>query len=162
MSNNACHSGQTAVTTDPQPIRPSTFADALVPVVIVSLLIFLPAMSCLLRGDAGDPDVWWHLKAGEWIIEHGSLPVEDAFSSHGQGNAWTAYSWLPEVTLAALHRAFGLRGIVLFTAALAAAIIAAFYNLLRRMQGVPLLTYALTTAAVIGIVPLLSPRPWLV
>ena len=104
-------SGYHAVNTNPQPPKPGTFADALVPVVVVSLLIFLPAMSCLLRGDAGDPDVWWHLKAGEWILEQGSLPTEDAFSSHGQGNAWTAYSWAAEVALAGLHRAFGLRGI---------------------------------------------------
>src|SRR5512134_588720 len=44
-----------------------------------------------------DPDVWWHLRTGQWIIEHGAVPRADVFSTFGTGKPWIAYSWLFEV-----------------------------------------------------------------
>jgi hypothetical protein len=28
----------------------------------------------------GDPDIWWHLKTGQWMLEHGQLPSADPFT----------------------------------------------------------------------------------
>src|SRR5438105_533820 len=30
-----------------------------------------------------DPDLWWHLRVGEWVIENGRVPANDPFSAHG-------------------------------------------------------------------------------
>lgn len=44
-----------------------------------------------------DPDIWWHLKTGEWIVAHGSVPWADPFGANTHGERWIAYSWLAEV-----------------------------------------------------------------
>jgi len=33
-----------------------------------------------------DPDIWWHLQTGRWIIEHGAVPQTDPFSTYGMGS----------------------------------------------------------------------------
>src|SRR3954453_10170656 len=44
-----------------------------------------------------DPDIWWHLRVGQWVVEHGALPANDPFSLPGLDKPWVAYSWLYEV-----------------------------------------------------------------
>ncbi|HET9297511.1 MAG TPA: hypothetical protein VFP18_11515, partial [Candidatus Binatia bacterium] len=74
-----------------------------------------------------DPDIWWHLRVGQWIVEHGRVPYVDVFSSYGAGKPWIAYSWLFDVLVFFLHRQFGLLGIVAFNVAMALAIAVALY-----------------------------------
>jgi hypothetical protein len=33
----------------------------------------------------GDPDLWWHLRTGEWIVENHAIPQTDPFSAYGAG-----------------------------------------------------------------------------
>ncbi|HEX3375401.1 MAG TPA: hypothetical protein VHS29_00985, partial [Candidatus Acidoferrales bacterium] len=39
----------------------------------------------------GDPDIWWHLATGRWILQHRAIPMTDPFSSYGMGKPWIAY-----------------------------------------------------------------------
>ena len=39
-----------------------------------------------------DPDIWWHLRTGQWAVEHRAVPQTDPFSAYGQGQPWLAYS----------------------------------------------------------------------
>jgi len=55
-----------------------------------------------------DPDLWWHLATGRWILEEGHLPWTDPFSHTAAGLSWLAYSWLPDLFFLALERGFGL------------------------------------------------------
>ncbi len=55
-------------------------------------LYAIPAIA--LMSPIIDADIWWHLRTGQWIIEHGAIPTTDPFSSYGMGKPWTAYSWL--------------------------------------------------------------------
>jgi hypothetical protein len=32
-----------------------------------------------------DPDIWWHLQTGPWIIEHRAVPQTDPSSTNGMG-----------------------------------------------------------------------------
>ena len=50
-------------------------------------------------GGVTDADLWWHLRAGEWITQNHHLPVTDPFSYTGAGKPWIAYSWSFEVLL---------------------------------------------------------------
>src|SRR5262245_42984124 len=59
-----------------------------------------------------DPDIWWHLQTGRWIIEHGTVPQTDPFSAYGMGKLWLAYSWLFEVIVYGLYSCLGLTGIL--------------------------------------------------
>ncbi len=41
-----------------------------------------------------DPDFWWHLKVGEWIVQHRALMRVDVFSFTLQGYQWVDHEWL--------------------------------------------------------------------
>jgi len=43
-----------------------------------------------------DPDSYWHLAAGRWIIEHRTIPTTDPFSWTFAGSPWLAHEWLSE------------------------------------------------------------------
>ncbi len=61
-----------------------------------------------------DPDVWWHVRTGDWILANHQLPKTDMWSLGGQGREWVAHAWLSEVVLSLFRKAFGLRGLSLF------------------------------------------------
>jgi type IV secretory pathway VirB2 component (pilin) len=99
---------------------------------------------CLSGGAAGwegllaDADIGWHIRTGEWIIDHHAVPHHDLYSFSKPEAAWYAWEWGSDVIFGALHRAAGLKGVVL----LAGVLISLFaWSLLRRMvgQGVHLL-----------------------
>ncbi|HZU38465.1 MAG TPA: hypothetical protein VFA18_21250 [Gemmataceae bacterium] len=106
-----------------------------------------------------DPDIWWHLRAGQWICEHQALPVTDPFSSWGADKPWIAYSWLFEVLVYRLYETWGLTGIVLYRLALSLAVVAALHRLIQRRQ--PRFAPLLTAAAALAFAPLLNERSWL-
>jgi len=108
-----------------------------------------------------DPDIWWHLRVGQWVVEQGHVPVTDPFSSYGLDKTWVAYSWLYEVLVFLLHQAFGLAGIVVYRVALAVAIVAALHHLIRRRESRFLVATGLTAVATLAVAPLFSERPWL-
>jgi len=41
-----------------------------------------------------DPDPWWHLATGRWIVEHHAIPHADPFSFTMAGAPWRAVDWL--------------------------------------------------------------------
>jgi hypothetical protein len=110
---------------------------------------------------ADDWDLWWHLRTGAWIAEHGSVPQTDPFSQFGNGRPWLAYSWLFEVLLHALHQAIGLFGIVLYRTAMAVAVTAAFHRLIHKRVSNFFAAVSLFSAAILVCLPLLTERPWL-
>jgi hypothetical protein len=73
---------------------------------ILVLLYSIPAFQAMLPID--DPDIWWHLRTGQWIVEHGRVPTEDPFSTYGMGKPWIAYSWLFEILVYLVFRNLGL------------------------------------------------------
>ncbi len=54
-----------------------------------------------------DPDLWWHLRLGGWILDHHAVPHAEMFTFTAAGNAMTAHEWGSEVLFALLARAGG-------------------------------------------------------
>jgi hypothetical protein len=109
-----------------------------------------------------DPDIWWHLRTGQWIVDHGTVPSVDPFSTYGAGRAWVVYSWLFEVIVYGLYRAFGLVGIVLCTTLFSLLIAVALHRLIHRFP-LPFVGEILLITcgfAALGLV-FSNPRPWL-
>lgn len=127
--------------------------------VLTTLLYLIPMIRAMRP--VIDMDIWWHLRTGQWIIEHGAIPRVDEFSSYGMGKPWVAYSWLFEVLVYGLYQMFGLFGIVLYTVVFSLLIAAAFHRLVRRFQLNFPAEIALTAAGLIAMTLLYSPRPWL-
>ena len=64
------------------------------------LLVALPRAAIPLI----DGDVWWHLRAGEAVLDRGSVPDTDTWTIVGQGLEWTSQDWLTNTTMAAVAR----------------------------------------------------------
>jgi len=62
-----------------------------------------------------DGDTGWHIRTGEYILSTHSVPTRDLFSFSKAGQPWFAWEWLSDVTFAALHHFWGLKGVVVFT-----------------------------------------------
>jgi hypothetical protein len=137
--------------------RQIRWAQALVLVALFSV----PAFIYLRVASASDPDVWWHLRSAEWILQHGAVPHTDPFSSFGAGKPWAAYSWLFELLVYQLFQRLGLVGVVVYTAGMVVCIAAALHHLIRRLQADFSFAVLLTFVASCSMVRLYTPRPWL-
>src|SRR5690348_9484740 len=65
---------------------------------------------------ATDPDLWWHLRTGQWIVDTGHVPHSDPFSFTRAGHAWVSHEWLSEVLFYALWKHVGAAGLIVFSA----------------------------------------------
>jgi hypothetical protein len=82
-----------------------------------------------------DPDIWWHLKVGDWMVAHFSVPHTGILSRTAANRPWIAYSWGYEVLLSRAYEWFGLVGIGIFGAVLTVAVAFAIYWMLHRLSG---------------------------
>ena len=72
----------------------------LVAVLLLTAAVGLDALS--------DPDVWWHVRLGDWIIAHHQVPGGELFAYTAFGNPLVVHEWLSETIFAALSAAGGL------------------------------------------------------
>ena len=82
-----------------------------------------------------DNDIWWHLKVGDWIVEHFAVPHTGILSRTAATRPWVAYSWGYEVLMSFAYRWFGLMGIGLYGTLLTILVAYAVYWTLRRISG---------------------------
>jgi hypothetical protein len=126
---------------------------------ILILLYSIPASQALLPVD--DPDIWWHLRAGQWIVEHRAVPMTDPFSQYGMGKTWIAYSWLFEILTYGLYSKLGHLGLVLLILVLSLIIAIALHRLVRRASLPFPAEVALIAIGLFCFKPVMTPRPWL-
>src|SRR5580692_4704743 len=62
------------------------------------------------RALLGDGDTGWHIRTGEYILDHG-VPAHDLFSFSRPGQAWYAWEWLSDLIFGQIHRWWGLPGV---------------------------------------------------
>src|SRR5262245_50612216 len=74
------------------------------------LLVLLTSTTVLLGCyEMGDSDIWWHLRGGEWILEHGRVPDLDPFTFGSADQHWVDIHWSYQVVLALTYRAGGMK-----------------------------------------------------
>ncbi|HEY2702814.1 MAG TPA: hypothetical protein VGL20_03900 [Candidatus Dormibacteraeota bacterium] len=84
---------------------------------LLAAALLLAGVPCL--DVLGDPDLWWHLRAGRWMLDHLSVPGGELFTYTAQGAPWTPHEWLAEVIFAGLAAAGGVLLVALVMAAVA-------------------------------------------
>lgn len=82
---------------------------------LVTTLTFLAIFTMAVRVSI-DSDTWWHLRAGQWIVEHRQILTTDPFSLTRQGQPWVYPGWLAQVGLYAIYAVSGFRGLIVLTA----------------------------------------------
>src|SRR5688500_16906366 len=60
-----------------------------------------------------DGDTYWHLAAGDWMIDHRRVLAVDVFSHTYAGRPWLSHEWLAEVAMAAAVRLGGWNGLLI-------------------------------------------------
>jgi hypothetical protein len=106
-----------------------------------------------------DSDTWWHLRAGQWIVEHRAVLQTDLFSYTRWGEPWQYPGWLVEAPMYLVYRAFGPGGLNMWTALMVAVSFACLWQALSG--GLFLRAFALIFGATASAV-YWAARPYLV
>jgi len=112
-------------------------------IAFVSLFIFIHLnMSIELQ----DPDIWLHIKTGEYIVAHQTVPHTDIFSSTVHGKEWIDHSWLVQVIFyLAFHYAGPDNLILLSSSAVLIAFLFLFFSIYKQRRN---LTFAVVILAI--------------
>ncbi|MBI2015261.1 MAG: hypothetical protein HYS77_06960 [Candidatus Rokubacteria bacterium] len=109
---------------------------------------------------AGDPDMWWHLASGRWMVEHGVGMRVDVFSSTATGEPYALGQWLGEVVLYEAYALAGWTGVAVLRASLIA--LAAFAVTRLALRHAPAhVAIPLAAAAILLSKPTWTDRPQL-
>jgi hypothetical protein len=99
------------------------------------LTVVLAAVFLLSFFQVCSPDTFWHLKAGEVMLEGGRLLTENTFSSTYPDHPWTDMEWLFQVILALVYRGGGWTAVLAFKIFLLGLSAAFLFRLLQRRCG---------------------------
>jgi hypothetical protein len=95
-----------------------------------------------------DPDLWWHLEVGRWILANQAVPHAELYSANHISEHWVAYSWLYEVILYALYDVFGLFGHIIFAVVMVLLITRALYSLVLTLSNHVVLSVVLAASGI--------------
>lgn len=91
------------------PARRATFP---APRVLLLGSISIASLAALIRPEV-DPDFWWHVRVGRWMVEHRRLPGHDLFTYTVAGHRWVDHEYATEVLMWLTYHRFGLTGVSL-------------------------------------------------
>ncbi len=126
---------------------------------LASLLVAVGVIAFNLKFSVLDLDIWWHLKVGDWIVQHKVVPHTGLFSWTAADRPWVAYSWGYEVLMSRAYAWFGLLGIGLYGTLLTLGVAYFIYWTLRRLSGRFWLACILTIITCSAFLFNLMPRP---
>ncbi|MEM7331456.1 MAG: hypothetical protein AAF490_05120 [Chloroflexota bacterium] len=75
------------------------------------VLLFIVSLFGMSIRETLDPDLWWHLKTGDYILQNG-IPHQDIFSFTVPNHVWITHEWLSEVLMWLIYSAAGLPGLM--------------------------------------------------
>ena len=122
---------------DPRPARVAWLKAA-------TLLLTAAGFVGLFATEIADTDFWWHLKTGQYVAEHHSLPVPDPFAyttlakdtEEARVQRFNlTHEWLSQVLMYAVYAAAGFAGIVIMRVLLLASMCGVAGYLAGRLSG---------------------------
>lgn len=126
------------------------------------IAIFLTGIFYISVVPLRDFDLWFHVKAGEFILNHG-IAHYDVFSYNTTGREWYPYEWLFQITVAGIQHVFGFEAIKYLTAIVVTALAGFYLLILKKIFRVPLLFACLTAFLfVVSIYEFVDARPHIV
>ncbi|MEW5719546.1 MAG: hypothetical protein AB1817_13015, partial [Chloroflexota bacterium] len=93
---------------------------------LFTAILFL-ALFVMAAREIADPDFWWHLRTGQFIVETRAIPHADIFSFTNAGRPWVTHEWLSEVLIFALYALGSFPALILAFAAIIALTFAFVY-----------------------------------
>jgi hypothetical protein len=123
---------------------------------------FLAAIGLTAVRPIDDPDFWWLLRGGRYMVETRSFPLTDPFSATAQGSEWLNHAWGFELIAYAVYALAGTTGIILLQGLVAALAFGVLYGLLRRDGVGPGWSIGLLSLGALATYGFWAPRPQLV
>jgi hypothetical protein len=121
---------------------------------VFAILLFLQLFNIGVRPTL-DPDMWWHLRTGEFIW-HNGIPHHDVFSFTVRDHEWITHEWLSEALMWPVYAVGGLPALSLAFALLAAC---AFWLVYGCSEGQPYLAGLLVLLGSFTAAPSFGVRP---
>ncbi|MBE9531987.1 MAG: hypothetical protein IME98_04190, partial [Proteobacteria bacterium] len=114
--------------------------------ILLLLLVFSQAFVNIY-----DYDVWFHIKAGEYMLSNFEILSRDVFSYTALDSPWVAHEWLFEVMLYIIAAIGSLVAVTVFKAAVICAIFALYLRHFRRISiSMPVTIVFLTLASLLA------------
>ena len=120
-------------------------------VIILGLGLF-----ALAARSVTDPDVWWHLRTGQLILQNHQVFQADPYSFTRFGQPWVDHEWLSQVLIFGLYRLAGWGGLI---AGFSAVIAVAFLVVFLRCPGRPYIAGVSTLLGAFASAPSWGVRP---
>lgn len=76
------------------------------------LLCYLCAFALGMK-QLREPDIWWQLLSGRWMLDNGAITRTDMFSYTMAGHPWINVKWLYEILIGIIEKASGPEGVIL-------------------------------------------------
>ena len=103
-----------------------------------------------------DPDFWWHIRIGRWMVDHGRLPSTDIFTYTVPTHVWTDHEYLTEILMWLTYSTVGLGVLCIAFGVLTWAGFWLIYRQVRRQPFV-IVGIGLAVGAIAG-APIWGPR----
>jgi hypothetical protein len=124
----------------------------------VLILLLVAAAFAPVCQKMGDADIWWLLKAGQWIWTQGQVPTDGPFTFASSDRPWIDLHWRFQLMLAAAFAAGGVRGMIFMASGTFAAVL--LMSVSARDRRWPCwLVVACWLAALVAMSQRSSPRP---
>ncbi len=131
--------------------------------VLALLFLFLiPELSVVVNHSLRatlDPDIWWHIRVGDWILQHQAVPHTAIYSQYEPSRAWIAYSWGFEVLVSWAFRILGLASIPVVLILFRGIVLLSVFVMIARISNRFWLSWLLTVAAAFPLTSVMVLRP---
>jgi len=126
---------------------------------MTALIVFVATQCFISKLCVLDPDIWWHLSTGEWILRNGQVPHSGLFTYTATNHPWMAYSWGFEVILARFFDNFSFMGLGIFGVGLTILLALSIFYMLYRISGRFWVSWALSLIVDLAFMFNVAPRP---
>ncbi len=97
------------------------------------LISFLLAVALSIKS-LREPDLWWQIRTGEWILQQQQVPKVDVFSFTHQGAEWINIKWGFEVLAALISNSLGPESVFLLQILVSVLILFFLYKILHQQN----------------------------
>ena len=126
---------------------------------LTALIVGVGAECFVTKLSVLDPDMWWHLSVGDWIVQNHAFPHTGIFSHTALNRPWMAYSWGYEVLLSRAYDWFSFIGMGLFGTALTIAVALSIFRMLFSISGRFWVSWTLSITVSAAFLFNIAPRP---
>lgn len=123
------------------------------------ILVFMLVIFAGAARPVTDPDFWWHLKTGQYLVENRSIPHTDLFSTVRFGSEWVTHEWLSEIFIYSIYRTVGYGGLIIVFSLIITAAFWIAYRQYSKLAGHPYVSGFALILGALTTVPIWDVRP---